>query len=180
MTLKCGDTISDMKDITPTEAVFNGLMDVGIDFIVSVPCVNLKDLIPMVDRESSVIHIPVTREEEGVGVCAGAYMGGKKAAILMQNSGLGNSINALSSLNLLYGIPLLMIISHRGIGDETICAQVPMGEMTAPLLDTLGISYYLPSSKADATKAVRIAWIRAVEEKRPVAILLPIPFWSQP
>jgi sulfopyruvate decarboxylase subunit alpha len=159
--------------------VFRGILDAGIDFIVSVPCANLKDLIPMVDEEKSIIHVPVTREEEGVGVCAGAYMGGRRTAMLMQNSGLGNSINALSSLNLLYGIPLVMIISHRGIEGEPICAQVPMGEMTVPLLDTLGIPYYLPSSKDDATKAVFDAWARAIEEKRPVAILLPIPFWRQ-
>jgi sulfopyruvate decarboxylase subunit alpha len=165
------------SDASPTEAVFEGIMNAGIDFIVSVPCANLKELIPMVDDDPSIVHMAVTREEEGVGICAGAYMGGKKTAMLMQNSGLGNSINALSSLDLLYGIPLVMIISHRGIEDEPICAQVPMGEMTGPLLETLGITYYVSSSKDDATDAVSSAWDKAVEEKRPVAVLLPISYW---
>ena len=81
-----------------SEAIFNGIKDAGIDFIVSVPCVNLSKLLNMIDEDDEIIHIPVTREEEGIGICAGAYLGGKKTAILMQNSGLGNSINALKSL----------------------------------------------------------------------------------
>ena len=67
----------------------------------------------MVDEDEEIMHIPVTREEEGIGICAGAYMGGHKPAILMQNSGLGNSINALKSLMELYKFPLVIIISHR-------------------------------------------------------------------
>ena len=77
-----------------TEAIYNGLNDAEIDFIVSVPCVNLTRLLKMIDEDPEITHIPVTREEEGIGICAGAYLGGKKTAILMQNSGLGNSINA--------------------------------------------------------------------------------------
>ncbi|MDK2912600.1 MAG: sulfopyruvate decarboxylase subunit alpha [Methanolobus sp.] len=163
--------------MTPSKAVYNGIKDAGIDFIVSVPCLNLRELIPMVDMDPEIIHVPVTREEEGVGICAGAYMGGRRPAILMQNSGLGNSINALASLNLLYGIPLVMIISHRGVEGESICAQVPMGELTTKLLDSLGIPYFLPDSIADAAEDVKMAWGSALDEKMPSAVLLPIPFW---
>ncbi len=163
--------------LTPSEAVYRGMKDAGIDLIVSVPCINLSGLILLADRDPSVIHVPVTREEEGVGVCAGAYMGGRKPAMLMQNSGLGNSINALASLNLLYRIPLLMIMSHRGVEGEPICAQVPMGQFTPALLDTLGIPYFLPDSKADAIKKIHAAWKTADEGKTPSAVLLPISFW---
>ena len=85
-----------------------------INFVVSLPCVNLDKLMKMVETDSDIIHVPVTREEEGFGICAGAFMGGKRPAILMQNSGLGNSVNALASLFELYKLPILMIISHRG------------------------------------------------------------------
>ena len=71
-----------------TEAIFNGLKDAEIDFVVCVNCVNLSKLLEMVDEDEEIMHIPVTREEEGIGICAGAYMGGRKPAILMQNSGL--------------------------------------------------------------------------------------------
>jgi sulfopyruvate decarboxylase subunit alpha len=164
-------------DVTSSEAVYQGMKRSGIDFVVSVPCLNLKDVIPMVDRDPDIIHVPVTREEEGVGVCAGAYMGGRRPAMLMQNSGLGNSVNALASLNQLYGIPLVMIISHRGVEGEPICAQVPMGELTTHLLEILEIPYFLPDSKADAIEKIQVAWKTALEGKRPSAVLLPIHFW---
>ncbi|WMW22033.1 sulfopyruvate decarboxylase subunit alpha [Methanolobus mangrovi] len=164
---------------TPSESTFKGIKDAGIDFIVSVPCANLKELIPMVDEAHDIIHLPVTREEEGVGVCAGAYMGGKKPAMLMQNSGLGNSINALASLNMLYGIPLLMIMSHRGVEGEPIVAQVPMGELTPKLLETMDIPYFLPEKGVDPADIIVKAWNVASEQKKPVAVLLPIPFWRR-
>ncbi|WP_406670919.1 sulfopyruvate decarboxylase subunit alpha [Methanolobus sp. ZRKC4] len=166
-------------DMTPSESIFKGIKDAGIDFIVSVPCVNLKELIPMVDADPDIIHVPVTREEEGVGVCAGAFMGGKRPAMLMQNSGLGNSINALASLNQLYGIPLLMIISHRGVEGEPIVAQVPMGQLTSKLLDTMEIPYFLPQKGVDPADIIVKAWNAASEQKKPVAVLLPIPFWRK-
>ena len=85
-----------------SEAIYYAFKDIGIDFVVSVPCVNLSRILDMLDADDEITHIPVTREEEGIGICAGAYLGGKKPAILMQNSGLGNSINALKSLTELY------------------------------------------------------------------------------
>lgn len=166
-------------DLTPSQSIFKGINDAGIDFIVSVPCANLKELIPMVDESPDIIHLPVTREEEGVGICAGAYMGGKRPAMLMQNSGLGNSINALASLNMLYGIPLLMIISHRGVEGEPIVAQVPMGELTSKLLDTMDIPYFLPQKGVDPADLIVKAWNAASKQKKPVAVLLPIPFWRK-
>ncbi|WP_340819312.1 sulfopyruvate decarboxylase subunit alpha [Methanolobus sp. WCC4] len=166
-------------DPTPSESIFKGMNDAGIDFVVSVPCANLKELIPMVDEAPDIIHLPVTREEEGVGICAGAYMGGKRPAMLMQNSGLGNSINALASLNMLYDIPLLMIMSHRGVEGEPIVAQVPMGELTTKLLDTMDIPYFIPEKDIDPAELIGKAWSEASAKKRPVAVLLPIPFWRK-
>lgn len=164
-------------DNNPSMAVLQGIKKAGIDFVVSVPCVNLKDLILMVDKDPDIIHVAVTREEEGVGVCAGAYMGGKSTAMLMQNSGLGNSINALASLNELYGIPLLMIMSHRGVEGEPVCAQVPMGVLTPGLLRTMAIPFFVPASKQEAENMIVQAMTTSLEKKSPVAVLLKIGFW---
>ena len=120
--------------------------------------------------------MPVTREEEGVGLCAGAWMAGRRPALLMQNSGLGNCINALASLDMLYGIPLLMIISHRGGAGEPMVGQVPMGRLTAPLLDAMEIPHFSPTC-AEAEEAVIDAWRQAEAEPEPVAILLDLDFW---
>ena len=160
-----------------SEAIFNALNDVGIDFVVSVPCVNLSRLLDMIDEDDEIIHIPVTREEEGIGICAGAYLGGKKPAILMQNSGLGNSINALKSLTELYEFPLLMIMSHRGTEGESICGQVPMGQSTPRILEAMHFRFFKPDNPEAAYEDIIHSWNLSVEEGKPVSILLEISYW---
>ena len=160
-----------------SEAVFDGLKDAGIDLIVSVPCVNLSKILNMIDEDEDIIHIPVTREEEGIGICAGAYLGGKKPAILMQNSGLGNSINALKSLTELYEMPLLMIMSHRGTEGESICGQVPMGESTPLILEAMDFQFFKPGTPEGAYEDILNAWDLAGEEGKPVSVLLEIKYW---
>lgn len=160
-----------------SEAIYNGLKDIGIDFIVSVPCVNLSKLLNMIDEDDEIIHIPVTREEEGIGICAGAYLGGKKTAILMQNSGLGNSINALKSLMELYEFPLLMIMSHRGTEGENICGQVPMGESTPKILEAMDFKFFKPGTPEEAYENIKKSWNLSIDEGKPVSILLEIKYW---
>jgi sulfopyruvate decarboxylase subunit alpha len=165
-----------MSKTNPSFVVYHGLKRAGVDFAASVPCVNLQELLRLVDEDPRVIHVPVTREEEGVGLCAGAWMGGRRPVLIMQNSGLGNSINALASLDFLYEIPLIMIISHRGCEGEPIIGQVPMGRLTPKLLDAMEIPKFSPSS-ADAEETVALACNLAFEQRRPVAVLLDLQFW---
>lgn len=160
-----------------TEAIYNGLKDADIDFIVSVPCVNLTRLLEMIDEDDEITHIPVTREEEGIGICAGAYLGGKKTAILMQNSGFGNSINALKSLMELYEFPLLMIMSHRGTDGENICGQIPMGESTPRILEAMNFNFFKPANAEAAYDDVRLGWELSEDEGKPVSVLLEIKYW---
>jgi len=94
----------------------------------------------------------------------------------MQNSGLGNCINALASLDFLYGIPLLMIISHRGGRGEPMVGQVPMGRLTVPLLDAMEIPHFSPDG-AEAEDAVNSAWSLAAANRRPAVVLLDLDFW---
>ena len=162
--------------MNPSLAVFQGMKRAGINFATSVPCVNLQELLALVEGDTDIIHLPVTREEEGVGICAGAWMGGRRAALLMQNSGLGNCINALASLDMLFGIPLLMIISHRGGAGEPVIGQVPMGRLTVPLLDAMGIPHFTPW-QGEAEETVAQAWSRAYLGRCPVAVLLDLEFW---
>ncbi|MFC2175122.1 sulfopyruvate decarboxylase subunit alpha [archaeon] len=158
--------------------VLGEMKDAGIDFVTSVPCILLAELLELLDKEPSMTHLPVTREEEGMGVCAGAYLAGKTPAMLMQNSGLGNSINALASLVLYYDIPLVLIFSHRGTEGEKINAQVPMGDATPKLLDAVGIEYITIESAENMGK-IRDAIKKANSESKPVAVLLPFSFWGE-
>jgi sulfopyruvate decarboxylase subunit alpha len=162
--------------MNPSHSIYRGLKRAGIDFATSVPCVNLQELLDLVGNDPKIIHVPVTREEEGVGLCAGAWMAGRRPALLMQNSGIGNCINALASLDILYGIPLLMIISHRGGRGEPMVGQVPMGRLTVPLLDAMEIPHFSPDG-AEAEDAVNSAWSLAAANRRPAVVLLDLDFW---
>jgi sulfopyruvate decarboxylase subunit alpha len=158
------------------DKVFRGLKAGGIELVASVPCVKFGPLLEMIIADPDIKHVPVTREEEGIGICAGAFMGGKRPALLMQNSGLGNCINALVSLDLLYDIPVLLIISHRGTAGEKIAAQVPMGTATVPLLDAIGIEHSCPIPE-EGEREVAKAAMKAFNERRPVAVLLNLDYW---
>jgi sulfopyruvate decarboxylase subunit alpha len=164
-------------NLDSSQAVYDALKKSGINFVVSLPCVNLSKIMKMVDSDVDIIHVPVTREEEGFGICAGAFMGGKNPAILMQNSGLGNSVNALASLFELYKLPVLMIISHRGTEGEFMSAQIPMGIATPKVLDALEIPYFNPKTPDEALKIIPEAWKIAETEGTPVGMLLDIKFW---
>src|ERR1043166_7592029 len=99
--------------------IVGGLKEAGIDLIASLPDINLSELLRVIERDQNVLHVPVCREEEGIGICAGAYLVGKKCAAIMQNGGFFNSNNALVSTSLQYQIPLLLLIYYAGdIGDR--------------------------------------------------------------
>ena len=95
----------------------------------------------------------------------------------MQNSGLGNSINALKSLTQLYKFPLLMIMSHRGTEGENICGQVPMGESTPRILEAMDFRFFKPATPEAAYEDIRLSWDLSVEEGKPVSVLLEIRYW---
>lgn len=162
-----------------SEAVYKALKKAKIDFVVSLPCVNLGKVMELVDCDPQIIHVPVTREEEGFGICAGAYLAGKKTAILMQNSGLGNSVNVLASLYELYKIPIIMIMSHRGTEGEFMGAQVPMGKATPGVLDALKVAYFNPKTPREALEIIPQACKLSIMGEAPVGILLEIPFWKE-
>lgn len=166
-----------MFNLDSSQSLYHALKESGIDFVVSLPCVNLGKIMTMVDSDQNIIHIPVTREEEGFGICAGAYMAGKKPAILMQNSGLGNSVNVLASLFELYEIPIMMVMSHRGTKGEFMSAQVPMGKATPKILDALEIPRINPKTPEEALDMIPLEWDKAEKIGKPLGVLLDIEYW---
>jgi len=149
----------------------------GINLILSLPCIMLKNLLLIIEERDDIPHISITREEEGVGIAAGAYLGGKTPAILMQNSGLGNSINAIKSLLQLFKIPVIFIMSHRGAEGEKIAAQIPMGQLTPDLLDLLKIEKFIIDSK-EKIKNIRNAVQTSISSEKSICILLKRPLWG--
>src|SRR5262252_6291548 len=150
--------------------ILGGLKEAGINLVASLPDINLTQLLRLVHEDRKVIHVPLCREEEGIGICAGAYLVGKKCAIIMQNGGFFNSNNAIVSTLLQYQIPLLLLIYYAGdIGDRTFSTS---GSMTEPVLRALGIRYYVMREVADAPELIKRAQILAEDSRRPVALLL--------
>ena len=150
--------------------IIDGLKQAGINFIATLPDVNVAQLLHDVDEDSDLLHVPLCREEEGIGICAGAYLVGKKCAAVMQNGGFFNSNNAIISTLLQYQIPLLLMIYYAGdVGDRTFSTS---GSMTEPVLQALGIRYYIMRETADAPELIKRAQILAEDSKRPVALLL--------
>lgn len=158
------------------ERILREMRKAGIDFACSVPSTLLAGVMERLPA-AGIVHVPVTREEEGVGICAGAYLGGRKPCLLMQNSGLGNCLNALASLTELYGLALFLLIAHRGGPGEPVAAQVPMGEATPRLLAALQIPYERPA-RPEALSAISRFATWAYEDRMVAAVLLGREVWS--
>src|SRR2546429_5508583 len=121
----------------------------GIRMFATVPDYIVSHVLEHLWADAECRVVSVTREEEGVGLLSGVWLAGRRGALLMQNSGLGNCINALGSLNVASQIPIVLVISHRGDLGEFNPAQVPMGQATGHILDALGIRYIRPGSIAE-------------------------------
>jgi len=133
-----------MEMQTPEEEVIAIMKKEGIDLAATLPCDRIKNLLPLVSENFQ--EIKLTREENGIGICAGAYMAGGKPMMLIQSTGLGNMINALESLNIVCGIPLPILSSWRGVYKEGIEAQVPLGTRLPGILEGAGIAYTIIDS----------------------------------
>ena len=151
-----------------------GLLDEHrFDFFAGVPCSLFQGLITALESSSGPArpYVAAVREDVGVGAAAGAWFAGRRPAVLMQNSGLGTSMNALASLMLLYGLPALLLVTWRGHGKDAP-EHVLTGRITPALLELLGIPHRV---LAPASTAADLAWATAEMERRsgPVALVVP-------
>ncbi|HWO41157.1 MAG TPA: thiamine pyrophosphate-binding protein [Candidatus Eisenbacteria bacterium] len=165
-----GEPSAETSPTAAAQKIVRGLRGAGIDLVASLPDINLAELLATIEEDRSLMHVPVCREEEAIGICAGAYLVGKKCAAIMQNGGFFNSNNAIVSTLLQYEIPLLLMIYYAGdIGDRTFSTT---GSMTEPVLRALGIRFYLLRDPEQAPRAIERAQILTEDSKRPVALLL--------
>ena len=142
----------------------------GIDVVLSLPCNMLSGIMDEINIRE-IKHVPLCREEEGIGIAAGAVLAGKRPVMLMQNSGLGNALNVLESLNLIYQIPCLLLVSWRGFEGKDAPEHLVMGETMTTLLDTVRIPH---RTLAVETITEDLQWIAKtfMEQRIPVALLL--------
>jgi sulfopyruvate decarboxylase subunit alpha len=148
-----------------------------VEFVTTVPCKQLAGVIDAVEAEKSIYHIPSNKEDEGMGLCAGAYMGGKRPAIIMQNTAIGVTVNTLVTLTQYYRMPLPMLISYRGELREPVACQVEMAVHTKALLNQLNIPTYHFHEESDVEEFDAILKYTYMCNK-PVAILTDASFWG--
>ncbi len=132
----------------------------------------LVHLIRMAEEDPEMKLVRLAREEEGVGISAGAHFAAVKSAMLMQNHGFLAAINGIVSFAHLYKIPLLMLISYRGTFGERDPWQTQGGKVTEPVLRALGIPYDFLDSPETAGPRIRRAQALSESSLQPVALLL--------
>ena len=153
-----------------SKKIIKNLKMAGVNFYLSVPCKLLANMIKILEKDKSIYYSSVPREEEGMGICAGAYLGRKLPCIMMQNTGLGNSVNAIVSLLQLYNLPVIFLVSYRGTPGEQVSAQGGMAKITKEILDTLKIPTLHCSTEKDLDN-IKTYTDHAKIMESPVAIL---------
>ena len=120
-----------------TQNMLNAMVNNKIQFVKQLFHVNnYLRIIELLENDERILHIPSTKEDEGMGLCAGVYMGGKRPCIIMQNTAIGVTINTLVTLIQYYRIPLPILISYRGEVGEKVQCQVEMAVHTKALFRT--------------------------------------------
>jgi sulfopyruvate decarboxylase subunit alpha len=159
-----------MADDNGPRLIVESMKEAGVSFVTSLPDANLQKLLALVDADPELTHVTLAREEEGIGICAGAYMGGLTPAIIMQNGGFLNSCNALTTTALSFNIPILLLIYYAGdLGDEGFSM---LGSVTEPVLRGIGIRYQVLRRLEEIKRIIKGASTLAIDSRRPVAVLL--------
>ena len=154
------------------ETIVDCLKQYQIRFINYVPDAIGEKILRLVRTDSAFEILPLSREEEGVGVACGQSLGGKRGILMMPTSGLGNSLNALASLPIPYRIPVPMLIGFRGAMGEFNPTQVQMGQATPAVLKALNIPFFTLERDAEVRVLTEGALKLTYALESPVAILV--------
>ena len=154
-----------------SQSFIKRLIQEDYKFFTGVPCSLLSGLIYELEGQQEARYIPAVREDAAVGLCTGAYLAGAMPVLLMQNSGLGYSLNAFTSLNLIYNIPMLVIMSWRGKDGKDAPEHIIMGDIDKQLLKTAGMEYSL-LNEDNCEEVLRKAKNKICEEKLPYTLIV--------
>ena len=157
--------------INPSEFL-DLLHEKGFSFATGVPCSYFSRLIKEFENIETISYITATREDEAVGIASGLAFGGTKAFVVMQNSGYATIGDALTSLAQLYKLPILLIISWRGLEpDRDFPEHSLMGEVTEDTLAGYQVPYWELRTE-DWQRTIEVSLTRMDETSRPVALLV--------
>jgi len=140
----------------------------GFDFFTGVPCSLVASLITALEPHG---YVAETREDAALGLAAGAALAGRRPVVVMQNSGFGVSLNAIGSLQDIYAIPCLLVITWRGYQGNDAPEHLVMGEAMPAILDAMHIPWRELGVDA-ASAAADVAWVRARLDEKPGPVAL--------
>ena len=158
--------------VASSRLIHDALKACGVRLVSALPETWLVHLIRFAEEDPDMTLVRLAKEEEGVGISAGAHLAGVKSAMLMQNHGFLAAVNGIVSFAHLYKIPLLMLISHRGGFGERDPWQTEGGRVTEPVLRALGIPYERLEEPGHVDRRIRQAQTLAESSLAPVALLL--------
>jgi sulfopyruvate decarboxylase subunit alpha len=156
---------------SPSLLIKEELMRLGFRLIVSYPDHRMAPLQRALREETSWRYLPIAREEEGIGICAGAFCGGMKAVLVMPISGFLTTCNAISGIAMLCQIPVLMLVSWRGSLGEKRHFMMHMGKITPPVMEALGVDHFVLDTPGKL-HLLGDAYDHAVASRKPVAVLM--------
>jgi len=136
------------------EAVIRGLKRAGVSVASYLPESLMKELYPALDADPDIRTIPVTNEGEGAAIAAGVFLSGKRAVLVMENSGIRAAAEPLARVGLGAGIPVVMIMSYRGELGEANWWAIPHGITMEPMLDALRTPYRIVREVAEIEQAI--------------------------
>jgi sulfopyruvate decarboxylase alpha subunit len=163
--------MDDQTNIRWPDAIFDHFKRVGIRQVGYVPDAGHSRLIKLCIEDPEIADVVLTTEEEGIGLVAGAHLGGQRAALLMQSSGVGNCINMFSLIKNC-GFPCLVLVTMRGEFAEFNPWQVPMGTITEPALKLADFLTYRVEQPEEVDDVVGAACDMAFDGNLAVAVLL--------
>jgi len=149
------------------------LKEAGIDFVTYVPETRLSEILPVMKADGSFSLVPVASEAEAVGIAAGASLGGKRAAVYMEGTGLFVSTYNLLTVGERYGVPMLLLVAYVGSFEDQRNSYLftHYGNKTKGILDTLGIQYLIVDSANQLQARLKDAVRMMHALKLPVALL---------
>lgn len=160
-----------MSDIDWPKEVHRTLKDSGVRVVGYVPDAGHKRLIELCHADAAVRAVVLSTEEEGIGLAAGAWLGGKRSALLMQSSGVGNCINVLGTVRECR-FPLVMLVTMRGEFGEFNPWQVPMGQATPAVLEAMGVVVQKVDAADEIAPTLAAATRLAFDSYAAVAVLV--------
>jgi len=154
------------------ETIVQALKNWDTTLVAYVPDSSIHQVTRLVDADPFFHLVSATREEEAIGIAAGAYAVGRNSAVFMQSSGFGNTVNALASLCIPCRIPIPIFINLRGGPGEFNIAQVAMGRSTRPILDLLGLVHFTLEDEDKMDRLLDGVFKLCHANRQPVAICL--------